>query len=183
MHHKRFVMHKMLTTVKDGLIRYSNTKTSRNGVNIMWIVKKFHNPMTNWMSVEQHQFRHTTFRSTLYTSIPHNLLKSRITELVHNSFKRRDGSNRYTHIKIASGKGYFIDAINLGGDNIYTADQICRMVEFFIDNIMDYLRIIHDNIFVKFGGCIMFGQVIGIPMGMNCAPPLPPASRPLSLLL
>ena len=56
-----------------------------------------------------------------------------------------------------SGKGYFIDTINPGGDNLYTADQICRMVEFLIDNI-----------FVKFGGCL-FRQVIGIPMGTNCA--------------
>ena len=51
-----------------------------------------------------------------------------------------------------------IFTINPGGDNLYTADQICRMVEFLIDNI-----------FVKFGGCL-FRQVIGIPMGMNCAP-------------
>ena len=57
-----------------------------------------------------------------------------------------------------SGKGYFIDTINPGGDNLHTADQIYRMVEFLIDNI-----------FVKFGGCL-FRQVIGIPMGTNCAP-------------
>ena len=87
-----------------------------------------------------------------------NLLESRITALIHNSFKRRNGSNRYTRIKITSGKGYFIDTINPGGDNLYTADQICRMVEFLIDNI-----------FVKFGGCLLH-QVIGIPMGTNCAP-------------
>ena len=46
--------------------------------------------------------------------------------LLYNSFKWRDRSNRYTHIKITSGKGYFIDTINSGGDNLYTADQICR---------------------------------------------------------
>ena len=51
-----------------------------------------------------------------------------------------------------SGKGYFIDTINPGGDNLYTADQIRRMVEF-----------LSDNIFVKFVGCL-FHQVIGIPM-------------------
>ena len=28
-----------------------------------------------------------------------------------------------------------MDTINPGGDNLYTADQICRMVEFLIDNI------------------------------------------------
>ena len=104
------------------------------------------------MSVQTYDF------STLCTSIPHNLLKSRITALIHNSFKRRNGSNIYTHIKITSGKGYFIDTINPGGDNLYTVDQICRMVEFLIDNI-----------FVKFRG-YLFRQVIGIPMGTNCVP-------------
>ena len=63
-----------------------------------------------------------------------------------------------THIKITSGKGHFIDTIDPGGDNLYTADQICRMEEFLIDNI-----------FVKFGECL-FRQVIGIPIGTNCAP-------------
>ena len=151
---------KVLTTLKDGLIRYNNTKTSRNGVNSMWIVK---NSTSLLSSLDQLDVRTATSVqtydfSTLYTSIPHNLLKSRITALIHNPFERRNGSNRYIHIKITSGKGYFIDTINSDGDNLYTADQICRMVEFLIDNI-----------FVKFGGCL-FRQVIGIPMGTNCAP-------------
>ena len=111
------------------------------------------------MSVQTYDF------STLCTSTPHNLLKFRITALVHNLFKRGNGSYRYTHIKITSGKGYFIDTINSGGDNLYTADQKCKMMEFLIDNI--FVKI--DNIFVKFGECL-FRQVIGIPMGTNCAP-------------
>ena len=41
---------------------------------------------------------------------------------------------------------------------MYTADNICQMIEFLIDNIS-----------VQFGGCL-FRQVIGIPMGTNCAP-------------
>ena len=147
-------------TVKDGLIRYCNTKSNHNGVNSIWIAK---NSTSLLSSLDQLDVRTATSVqtydfSTLYTSIAHNLLKSRITALVKNSFKRRDGSNRYTHIKITSGEGYFIDTINPGEDNLYTAHQICRMVEFLIDNI-----------FVKFGGCL-FRQVIGIPIGMNCAP-------------
>ena len=39
-------------------------------------------------------------------------------------------------------------------------NQICDMVEFLIDNI-----------FVKFGGDL-YRQVIGIPVGTNCAAPL-----------
>ena len=42
--------------------------------------------------------------------------------------------------------------------NMFTADSICEMIEFLIDNI-----------FVQFGGHL-FHQVIGIPMGTNCAP-------------
>ena len=96
--------------------------------------------------------------STLYTSIPHDLLKSRISNLVHNAFRKKDGSVRYTHIKLTRAKGYFTRDINGGGDNMFTADSICKMIEFLIDNI-----------FVQFGGRL-FRQVIGIPMGTNCAP-------------
>ena len=73
--------------------------------------------------------------STLYTSIPHDLLKSRISNLVHNAFRKKDGSVRYTHIKVTRAKGYFTHDINGGGDNMYTADNICKMIEFLIDNI------------------------------------------------
>ena len=62
------------------------------------------------------------------------------------------------HIKLTRAKGYFTHDINGGGDNMFTADSICEMIEFLIDNI-----------FVQFGGCL-FRQVIGIPMGTNCAP-------------
>ena len=41
---------------------------------------------------------------------------------------------------------------------MYTADNICKMIEFLIDNI-----------FVQFGGRL-FCQASGIPMGTNCVP-------------
>ena len=109
------------------------------------------------MPVELHQVQTFDF-STLYTSIPHDLLKSRISNLVHNAFRKKDGSVQYTHIKVTREKGYFTHDINGGGDNIYTADNICKIIEFLIDNI-----------FVQFGGHL-FCHVIGIPMGTNCAP-------------
>ena len=96
--------------------------------------------------------------TTLYTSIPHDLLKSRISNLVHNVFRKKDGSVRYTHIKVTRAKGYFIHDINGGGDNMYTADIICKMIEFLIGNI-----------FMQLAGRV-FRQVIGIPMGSISAP-------------
>ena len=151
---------KLLSTIKDGLVRYCNTKTSRNGVNNMWILK---NSTSLLSSLDQLDVRtaksvQTFDFSTLYTSIPHDLLKSRISNLVHNAFRKKDGSVRYTHIKLTRAKGYFTHNINGGRDNMFTADSICEMIEFLIDNI-----------FVQFGGRL-FRQVIGIPMGTNCAP-------------
>ena len=151
---------KLLSTIKDGLVRYCNTKTSRNGVNNMWILK---NSTSLLSSLDQLDVRtaksvQTFDFSTLYTSIPHDLLKSRISNLVHNAFRKKDGSVRYTHIKLTRAKGYFTHDINGGGDNMFTADSICEMIEFLIDNI-----------FVQFGGRL-FRQVTGIPVGTNCAP-------------
>ena len=46
----------------------------------------------------------------------------------------------------------------LNGDNKYTANDICKMIGFLVDNI-----------YVRFGGQL-FRQMVGIPMGTNCAP-------------
>ena len=55
-----------------------------------------------------------------------------------------------------SGLSYFTsDPLN--GDNKYTANDICKMIEFLVDNI-----------YVRFGGQL-FRQMVGIPMGTNCA--------------
>ena len=121
-------------------MRYCSTKTSRNGVNNMWILK---NSTSLLSSLDQLDVRTATSVqtfdfSTLYTSIPHDLLKSRISNLVHNAFRKKekkDGSVRYTHIKVTRGQGYFTHDINGSGDKMYTADNICKMNEFLIDNI------------------------------------------------
>ena len=154
------VLTKLLSTIKDGLVRYSNSKTSRSGLNNMWILK---NSTILLSSLDQLDVRTAasvqTFPfSTLHTSIPHNLLKCRISNLVHNAFRKKVGSVIYSHIKVTRSKGCFTHDMGGGRDNMYTADLIFQMIEFLIDNI-----------FVQFVACL-FRQVIGIPMGTNCAP-------------
>ena len=151
---------KVLSTIKDGLVRYCNTKTRRNDVNNMWILKNSTSLLSSLDQLDVHTAKSAqTFDfSTLYTSIPHNLLKSRISNLVHIAFRKKGGSVRYTHINVTRAQGYFTHDINGNGDNMYTADNICKMIEFLIDNI-----------FVQFGGHL-FHQIIGIPILTNCAP-------------
>ena len=111
-----------------GLVRYCNTRTSRNGVNNMWNLKNSTSLLSSFDQLDVHTaISVKTFDfSTLYTSMPHNLLKSRTRNFVHNAFRKKDGSARCTHIKVTRSKGYFTHDINGSGDNMYTADNICK---------------------------------------------------------
>ena len=80
-----------------------------------------------------------------------------MNNIINNAFKRKNGATRYTHIKVGRNKSYFTsDPLN--GDNKYTANDICKMIEFLMDNI-----------YVRFCGQL-FQQMVGIPIGTNCAP-------------
>ena len=117
--------------------------------------------MNGWACTNQDQTK-IRMRELHYNSyealLKHDLLISRISNFVHNAFRKKSGSVRHTHSKVTRAKGYFTHDINGGRDNMCTVDNICKMIEFLIDNI-----------FVQFGGRC-FRQVIGIPMGTNRAP-------------
>ena len=123
---------KLLSTIKDGLVRYFNTKTTRNGVNNMWIVKNSTSFLSSLDQLDVHTATpvQTLDFSTLRILIPHNLSKSRISNLVRNTFRKKVGSVRYTHIKVKRSNGYFTRDTNCGRDNMYTANNICKVVEF-----------------------------------------------------
>ena len=80
-----------------------------------------------------------------------------MNNIIKNALKHKSGATRYTHIKVGRNKSYFTsDPLN--GDNKYTTNDICKMIEFLVDNI-----------YIRFGRQL-FRQMIGIPMGTNCAP-------------
>ena len=150
---------KILTVIKTGLEKYCSIKTSHAGFNNRLILKNSTNLLSSLGHLGVH--RATSIQtfdfSTLYTSIPHDLLKSRMNSIINNVFEHKNGATRYTHIKFGRNKSYFTsDPLN--GNNKYTAKDICKMIEFLVDNI-----------YVRFGGQL-FRQMVGIPMGTNCAP-------------
>ena len=122
----------------------------------MWILKNSTNLLSSLghLGLRKATSIQTFVFSTLYTSIPHDLLKSRMNNIINNAFIHKNG---YTHIKVGRNKSYFTND-PLIGDNKYTASEICEMIEFLVDNI-----------YFRFGGQL-FRQMVGIPMGTNCAP-------------
>ena len=67
------------------------------------------------------------------------------------------GKKRYEYIVVGYNSTYFVKNTS-NATNKYTENDIIRMLDFLIDNI-----------FVECGG-VIFQQIIGIPMGTNCAP-------------
>ena len=125
----------------------------------MWILEGSTNLLSSLGHLGVH--RATSIRtfdfSTLYTSIPHDLLKSRMGGIVDGAFGHGNGATRYTHIKVGRGKSHFTSG-PLGGGGGYTADGICKMIEFLVDGM-----------YVRFGGQL-FRRVVGIPVGVGCSP-------------
>ena len=95
--------------------------------------------------------------STLYTTIPHQKLKSRLATIIRNSFLHKNGNRRYKYLVLGREGPYFVKE-HSDAKNKYIEEDIIKMLEFLVDNI-----------FVVFAGKV-FQQIVGIPMGTNCAP-------------
>ena len=97
--------------------------------------------------------------STLYTTIPHDELKKAINTLCKEAFTITGKS----HLHISRNRAYWCDKnphTRLEKSYCLTLETLCKWIELLIDNI-----------YVFYGGQV-FKQIIGIPMGTDCAPVL-----------
>ena len=87
---------KIPSAVKEGQQKYCETVYSRSGINHMWILKNSKDLLDNLKSRSFSQVSSIkTFDfSTLYTTLPHDKLKTRLKETIHKAFSHRNyGSN------------------------------------------------------------------------------------------
>jgi len=149
----------ILTKVKEGLKKYCDTIYSRSGVNQMWILKNSKQLLEylHLQSLKKVSTIKTYDFSTLYTTIPHANLKSKLKGLINQAFVCKNGKRRYQYIVVKNNLAYFVKDQS-DAKQKYTEIDIVNMLNFLIDNI-----------YVQFGGRI-YQQTIGIPMGTNCAP-------------
>ena len=83
--------------------------------------------------------------STLYTTLPHNLIKEKLINLIEWTFKREDSP--------------YIACI--------TKDRLSSLLK--TQNVCQALIYLLDNIYIRFR-TKLYIQIVGIPMGTNCAP-------------
>ena len=94
--------------------------------------------------------------STLYTTLSHNLIKEKLTELIEQTFNREGSLYLACNDKNA----------------IFTSEQPKRYKLLSGHKMCDALHYLFDNIrivFIRFGSKL-YRQIVGIPMGTNCDP-------------
>ena len=127
---------KLLTHIKQGLRKYCETAYSRSGINQMWILKNSKELLEHLKSPT---FNHVTSIksfdfSTLYTTIPHQKLKDRLTSIIPNAFIFKNGNRRYKYLVLGHEETYFVKE-HSDSKNKYSEDDIIKMLEFLVDNI------------------------------------------------
>ena len=143
-----------LTAIKNHVIKYCTTVYERNGKILFWSIKnsgeilnklKSRGFLVSGLS--------TYYFSTLYTTLPHNLIKEKLTELIEQTFNREGSLYLACNDKNA----------------FFTSEQLKRYKLWSCQKMCDALHYLLDNIFIRFGSKL-YRQIVGIPMGTNCAP-------------
>ena len=90
--------------------------------------------------------------SILYTTLPHNLIKEKLVDL-------QKGIENYGSLYLACNdrKAFF------------TSSDKSRYTLWSCQNVCGALSYLLDNIYIRFG-TKLYRQIVGIPMGKNCAP-------------
>ena len=91
--------------------------------------------------------------STLYTTLPHNLIKEKLINLIEWTFKW-EGS---PYIACNERQAFF------------TSEDTKRYKLWSCQNVCEALIYLLDNIYIRFG-TKLYRQIVGIPIGTNCAP-------------
>ena len=91
--------------------------------------------------------------STLYTTLPHDIIKDKLIDLIERTFQREG-----LVCNDRTDRNAFLPWKNLKKYHAWS----CQ-------NVFEALTFLLDNIFIRFG-TQLYRQVVGIPMGTNCSP-------------
>ena len=107
----------------------------------MWILKNSKELLEHLQSPNLNHITSIKFFdfSILYTTIPHQKLKSRLATIIRNSFIHKNGNRRYKFLVLGREGPYFVKE-HSNSKNKYTEDDIINMLEFLVDNIFRGFR-------------------------------------------
>ena len=143
-----------LSAVKNYLIKYYDTCYERNGINRFGPIKNSNEVLNKLKSKDLKASTLSTYDfSTLYTTLPHHLIKDKLIDLIEHMFSQEKALYLACHDQ----RAVFTTNVNKNY-NSWSCQKVCEAVVYLLDNIC-----------IRFGNKL-YRQIIGIPMGTNCSP-------------
>ena len=143
-----------LTAVKKHVIKYCEKVYERSGKNPFWSIKNSGEILDKLKARDFNATSLSTYDfSTLYTTLPHNLIKDKLIDLIERTLQR-EGS---PYLACSDRNAFF------------SSEKPKKYHAWSCQNVCDALTFLLDYIFIRFG-TKLYRQVVGIPMGTNCAP-------------
>ena len=136
------------------VIKYCEKVYERSDKNLFWSIK---NSCEVLNKLKSRGFRASSLStydfSTLYTTLPHNLIKDKLVDLTERT-SQREGALYIS----CNDKHVFFTSDAVRNYNLWSCQKVCESLTFLLDNI-----------YIRFGSKL-YRQIVGIPMGTNCAP-------------
>ena len=95
--------------------------------------------------------------STLYTTLPHNLIKENLLDLIERAFKQLYKNEGTLYLACNDRRAFFTSTYNRGY-KLWSCQNVCDVLSYLLDNI-----------YIRFGNKL-YRQIVVILMGTNCAP-------------
>ena len=122
-----------LTTVKDHVMKYSETALSNSNINYFWSIKNSSDVIEKLRLCNFQGFRVSSFDfSTLYTPLLHDLIKAKVLSLVNWCFKRQSKSDLCTSVKA----GFFSNR-KYSSYRCWSCAELCEALTFPMENIYE----------------------------------------------
>ena len=148
-----------LTAVKSRVNRYYETVYERARKNMFWSIKNSGEVLSK---LKSRGFRVTSLStydfSTLYTTLPNNLIKEKLLDLLIERAFKQFHKNEGTLYLACNDKKAFFSSTDHRGYKLWSCQNVCYALSYLLDDI--YIR----------SGNNLYKQIFGIPMGTNCAP-------------
>ena len=136
------------------MIKYCEKVYERSGKNLIWSIKNSGEILDKLKARDFYATNLSTYDfSTLYTTLPHKLIKDKLMILLKEP--SREKANLTMHVMTEM---HFLLQKNPKKYHAWSCQNVCDALTFLLDNI-----------FIRFG-TNLYRQVVGIPMGTNCAP-------------
>ena len=83
--------------------------------------------------------------STLYTTLPYNLIKEKLLDLIERTFYKKEGT---LYLACNDKKAFFTSADHYKGYHLWSCQNVCDALSFLLDNI-----------YIRFGTKLYLGAV------------------------